>query len=49
MFDYLVDLTEPICQRIDANRVAMVLFDTSDIEAWVAENNPNMPTISSGS
>lgn len=40
MFDHLVDLTEPICQRIDTNRVAIVLFVTSDIEAWVAENNP---------
>ena len=40
MFDYLVDLTEPICQRIDADKAAMVLFDTSGIEAWVTENNP---------
>ena len=40
MFDHLVDLTEPICQRIDADRTAMVLFDTSGIEAWVTENNP---------
>jgi len=40
MFDHLVDLTEPICQRMDADKAAMVLFDTSGIEAWVAENNP---------
>ncbi len=40
MFDQLVDLTEPICQRIDADRAAMLLFDTSGIEAWVTENNP---------
>ena len=40
MFDRLVDLTEPICQRIDADRAAMLLFDASGIEAWVTENNP---------
>ena len=40
MFDRLVDLTEPICQRIDADKAAMALFDTSGIEAWVTENNP---------
>ncbi len=40
MFDHLVDLTEPICQQINADKVTMVLFDTSGIEAWVTENNP---------
>ena len=40
MFDRLVDLTEPICQRIDADKATMALFDTSGIEAWVTENNP---------
>ena len=40
MFDNLVDLTEPICQRIDAEKASMALFDTSGIEAWVTENNP---------
>lgn len=40
MFDRLVDLTEPICQRINADKAAMALFDTSGIEAWVTENNP---------
>lgn len=40
MFNHLVDLTEPICQRIDKPRASMLLFDTSGIEAWVAENNP---------
>lgn len=40
MFDGLVDLTEPICQRIDAAKASMALFDTSGIEAWVTENNP---------
>ena len=40
VFDRLVDLTEPICQRIDTQKASMVLFDTSGIEAWVTENNP---------
>ena len=40
MFDHLVDLTEPVCQQIDTDKAAMLLFDTSGIEAWVAENNP---------
>ena len=40
MFDHLVELTEPICQRIDKEKASMLLFDTSGIEAWVTENNP---------
>lgn len=40
MFGHLVDLTEPVCQQIDTDKAAMLLFDTSGIEAWVAENNP---------
>lgn len=40
MFHRLVDLTEPICQKIDLQKASMVLFDTSGIEAWVTENNP---------
>lgn len=40
MSGHLAGLTEPVCQRIDADKTAMVLFDTSGIEAWVAENNP---------
>lgn len=40
MFDHLVDLTEPICQKIDPHLAAMSIFDTSGIEAMVAENNP---------
>ena len=40
MFDSLVDLTEPICQSIDPALAAMTIFDTSGIEAYVAENNP---------
>lgn len=40
MFDRLVDMTEPICQQIDANLASMTIFDTSGIEAFVTENNP---------
>lgn len=40
MFSQLVDLTEPICQQIHKDKAAMLLFDTSGIEAWVTENNP---------
>lgn len=40
VFDNLVDVTEPICQDIDHNLASMLLFDTSGIEAYVAENNP---------
>ncbi len=40
LFCRLADLTEPVCQRIDAARASMLLFDTSGIEAWVTENNP---------
>ena len=40
LFDHLVDITEPICQKIDADKAAMTIFDTSGIEAFVTENNP---------
>lgn len=40
MFDHLVDVTEPICQQINANLASMTIFDTSGIEAFVTENNP---------
>ncbi len=41
-FDSLVDVTEPICQKIDESFASMTIFDTSGIEAFVTENNPNM-------
>lgn len=40
VFENLVDLTEPICQAIDVHKADMTIFDSSGIEAWVAENNP---------
>ena len=40
VFENLVDLTEPICQAIDSAKADMTIFDSSGIEAFVAENNP---------
>ena len=40
MFDNLVDITEPICQKIDEDKASMTIFDTSGVEAFVTENNP---------
>lgn len=40
VFDHLVDLNEPICQKIEKEKASMVLFNTSGIESWVTENNP---------
>ena len=40
VFDRLVDLTEPVCQAIDSAKADMTIFDSSGIEAFVAENNP---------
>lgn len=39
-FDHLVDVTEPICQKIDPDKASMTIFDTSGLEAFVTENNP---------
>jgi len=39
-FDLLVDITEPICQKINESLASMTIFDTSGIEAFVTENNP---------
>lgn len=40
MFQRMVDYTEPICQMIDSSLAQMLTFDTSGIELYVAENNP---------
>ena len=40
MFQQMVDLTEPLCQAIDASLAQMLTFDTSGIELYVTENNP---------
>ena len=31
MFDHLVDLTEPICQKLDSQLASITIFDTSGI------------------
>lgn len=40
VFENLVDLTEPICREMDAALADMLIFDTTGIESYVAENNP---------
>lgn len=40
MSDNLINITEPIYQSIDAHKASMTIFDTSEIEAFVTENNP---------
>ena len=40
IFDNLVDVTEPICRTIESAKADMTIFDSSEIEAFVTENNP---------
>jgi len=40
LFDNLVELTEPICREIDPKKSDYLIYDTTGIEANVAENNP---------
>lgn len=40
VFDNLVDVTEPVCQALDSAKADITIFDSSGIEAFVAENNP---------
>ncbi|MDR3344133.1 MAG: transposase [Oscillospiraceae bacterium] len=40
IFERLVDLTEPICREMDKVLADELLFDTTGIEGYVAENNP---------
>ena len=35
MFDHLVDLTEPICQKLDFSLASMTIFDTSGIDGII--------------
>ena len=41
MFESLVDLTEPICRKINAKKADYLIYDTTGIELPVAENNLN--------
>ena len=40
VFDNLVEITEPICREINAKKADYLIYDTTGIEAHVAENNP---------
>jgi hypothetical protein len=40
LFNHLVDVTEPLCRKIDPKLASTIAFDTSGIEAYVTENNP---------
>jgi len=40
LFCRLVELTEPICQSINAELAETLQFDTSGVESYVGENNP---------
>jgi hypothetical protein len=40
MFDNLVEITEPICRKIDPKKADYLIYDPTGIEAHVAENNP---------
>ena len=40
MFEYLVDLTEPICREIHEKKADYLIYDTTGIELSVKENNP---------
>jgi len=41
VFECLVELTDPICREMDAALADMLIFDTTGIESYVAENNQN--------
>ena len=40
VFDSLVDITEPIYQKINAELASMTVYDSSGSEAFVKKNNP---------
>lgn len=40
VFERLVELTEPICREMDAELVGCLIYDTTGIESYVAEDNP---------
>lgn len=40
VFDKLVEITEPICRELDAKKADYLIYDSTGIEAYVAENNP---------
>ena len=40
VFERLVELTELICREMDAELAGSLIYDTTGIESYVAENNP---------
>jgi len=48
VFERLVDLTEPICRQMDKALADLLIFDTTGIESYVAENNPKFPRNKAG-
>ena len=40
VFERLGELTEPICREMDAELAGSLIYDTTGIESYVAENNP---------
>ena len=48
VFERLVDLTEPICREMDKALADLLIFDTTGIESYVAENNPKFPNTQAG-
>lgn len=40
VFERLVELTEPICREMDSELAGSLIYDTTGIESYVAENNP---------
>jgi len=40
LFERLVEITEPICRKMDAELADCLIPDTTGIESYVAENNP---------
>lgn len=45
LFEKLVDITEPICNDINAELASTLIYDTSGVEAYVTENNPKFISI----
>lgn len=40
LFYHLVDLTEPLCRKIDPLKSDLFIYDTTGFEPYVTENNP---------
>jgi len=48
VFERLVEMTEPICREMDRTLADLLIFDTTGIESYVAENNPKFPNTQVG-